>query len=142
MKPFVDPALRPIKPPSNDDPSEPYLDESDIPADSFEASESHNHNSDTSVTVENNTRTQINSQGQPDAPDQRKDDNQFVIDNQTIFAAEKILKRRKRKDRVQYKVKWLNYPISQSTWEPEENILDSRLIQSFKRRDERGANRR
>ena len=59
MKPFVDPALRQIEPPSNDDPSEPYLDESDNPADSFESSESHNHNSDTGVTVENNTRAQI-----------------------------------------------------------------------------------
>ena len=45
MKPFVDTALRPIEPPSNDDPSEPYLDESDNPADSFELSESNNHNS-------------------------------------------------------------------------------------------------
>ena len=36
MKFFVDPALRPIEPPSNDQPSEPYLDESDIQADSFE----------------------------------------------------------------------------------------------------------
>ena len=35
MKPFVDPALRPIEPPIDDDPSEPYLDESDS-ADSFE----------------------------------------------------------------------------------------------------------
>ena len=78
MKPIVDPALRPIKPPSNDDPSEPYLDESDIPADSLKFSESHDHKSDTSVTIENNTRTQINSQGQPDAPDQRKDDDQFL----------------------------------------------------------------
>ena len=40
MKPFVDPALRPIEPPIDDDPSEPYLDESDIPADSFEVSKS------------------------------------------------------------------------------------------------------
>ena len=141
MKPFVDSALRPIEPPSNDDPSEPYLDESDIPADSFEPSESDNHNSDTSVTVENNTRTQINLQGQPDAPDQRKDDNQFIIDYQTIFAAEKILKPRKRKVKIQYKVKWLNFPMSQSesmsqsTWEPEENILDRRLIESFEHRD-------
>ena len=114
---------------------------SDIPADSFELSESNNHNSDTSVTVENNTRAQINSQEQPDAPDQRKDDNQFVNDNQTTFAAEKILKRRKREAKVQYKVKWLNYPMSQLTWEPEENILDRRLIESFERRVERGANR-
>ena len=40
IKPFVDPALRPIEPPSDDDLSEPYLDESGIPADSFEPGES------------------------------------------------------------------------------------------------------
>ena len=52
MKPFVDPALRPIEPPIDDDPSEPYLDESDIPADSFEVSESSSHDNDTNVTAE------------------------------------------------------------------------------------------
>ena len=141
MKPFVDPASRPIETPSNDDPSEPYLDESDILADSFDPSESNNHSSDMSVTVENNTHTQMNLQGQSGASDQRNDDNQFTIDNQTIFAAEKIPKRRKRKGKIQYKVKWLNYPISHSTWEPEENILDRRLIENFERSDEWGANR-
>ena len=111
IKLFVDLAFRPIEPPSNDDPSDPYLDESDISVDSFEPSESNNHNSDTSVTVKNNTRTQINSQGKPDAPDHRNNDNQFAIDNHKIFAVDKILKRRKRKGKVQYKVKWLNYPL-------------------------------
>ena len=37
MKPFIDPSLRPIEPPLFDDPSEPYLDESDIPDDCFES---------------------------------------------------------------------------------------------------------
>ena len=59
MKPFVDHALRPIEPSSNDHPGEPYSDESDIPADSFEPSESNNHNSGTSVTIETDTRTQF-----------------------------------------------------------------------------------
>ena len=127
---------------SNHEPSEPYLDEADIFADSFEPSEWNNHNSDTSLTIQNKTRTQINSQGQPDGPNQWKDDNQLAIDNQIIFATAKILKRCRRKGKVQYKVKWLNYPISQSTWEPEENILDRRLIESFEHRDQQGANRR
>ena len=52
MKPFVDPALRPIEPPIDDDPSEPYLDEADIPADSFEVSESSSRDNDTNVTAE------------------------------------------------------------------------------------------
>ena len=57
---------------------------------------------------------QFNSQGQPDVPGQQQDDNQLAIDNQTVFAAEKIVKRRKRNGKVQYNVKWLNYPMSQS----------------------------
>lgn len=58
---------------------------------------------------------------------------QVTVDNQTIFNAEKILKRRKRKGKNQYLVKWLGYPKSQSTWEAEENILDKRLIENFKK---------
>jgi len=56
---------------------------------------------------------------------------QFTVDNQTIFRAERILKRRKRKGNKQYLVKWLGYPTSQSTREPEENVLDKRLIENF-----------
>ena len=85
MKPFVDSALRPMKPPSNDEPNEPYLDESDIPVDSFKLAESNIHNNGTSTAVKNNASLQFNSQGHPDAPDrQEDDDNQFAIDNQTI----------------------------------------------------------
>ena len=59
------------------------------------------------------------------------DDDQVVMDNLSIFAAERILKKRKRKGKMQYKVKWLGYPEDQSTWEPEENILDKRLFEHF-----------
>ena len=105
--------------------------------------ESNSHDNGTSTAVENNAILQFNSQGHLDVPDQQEDDdNQFAIDNQTVFAAERILKRRKKNGQVQYKVKWLNYPMSQSTWEPEENSLDRRLIEDFKRSSERGANRR
>ena len=97
MKPFVNRALRPIEPPIDDDPSEPYLDESNIPANSFETSESNSYNNGTSVTLENNTCSQFNSQGQPHVLDQQKDDNQFAIDNQTAFAAEKILSKEPQK---------------------------------------------
>ena len=36
MKPFFDSAQRPVDPPMNDDPAEPYLGDCDIPEDSFE----------------------------------------------------------------------------------------------------------
>ena len=132
MKPFVDPALRPIEPPIDDDPSEPYLDESDIPADSFEVSESSSRDNDTNVTAEKHDAcSPSHSQEAPESSNQQLDNVQVVIDNQSIFAAEKILKKRKRKGKMQYKVKWLGYPEDQSTWEPEENILDKRLIEHF-----------
>ncbi|XP_044163758.1 uncharacterized protein LOC122948058 [Acropora millepora] len=132
MKPFVDPALRPIEPPIDDDPSEPYLDESDIPADSFEVSESSSHDNDTNVTAEKHDAcSPSHSQEALESSNQQLDDDQVVIDNQSIFAAERILKKRKRKGKMQYRVKWLGYPEDQSTWEPEENILDKRLIEHF-----------
>ena len=139
MKPFVDPALRPIEPPIDDDPSEPYLDESDIPADSFEVSESSSHDHDANVTAENDhdERSPLHSQEAPDSSNQQVDDDQVVIDNQSIFAAERILKKRKRRGKMQYKVKWLGYPEDQSTWEPEDNILDKRLIEHFGRGQKR-----
>ena len=132
MKPFVDPALRPIEPPIDDDPSGPYLDESDIPADSFEVSESSSRDNDTNVTAEKHDAcSPSHSQEALESSNQQLDDDQVVIGNQSIFAANKILKKRKRKGKMQYKVKWLGYPEGQSGWEPEENILDKRLIEHF-----------
>uniref|UniRef100_A0A8D0D1N0 Chromobox homolog 8b n=1 Tax=Sander lucioperca TaxID=283035 RepID=A0A8D0D1N0_SANLU len=45
-----------------------------------------------------------------------------------VFAAESIIKRRIRKGRIEYLVKWKGWSPKYSTWEPEENILDSRLF--------------
>ena len=38
MKTYYDPASRPISQPEEDDPSEPYLDETELPDDSFDLS--------------------------------------------------------------------------------------------------------
>ena len=112
------------------DPSEPYLDESDIPADSFGVSESSSHDYDTNVTAERHYAcSPSHSQEALESSNQQLDNDQVVIDNQSIFAAERILEKRKRKGKMQYKVKWLGYPEDQSTWEPEENILDKSLIE-------------
>uniref|UniRef100_A0AAQ5XED5 Chromo domain-containing protein n=1 Tax=Amphiprion ocellaris TaxID=80972 RepID=A0AAQ5XED5_AMPOC len=48
-----------------------------------------------------------------------------------VFAAESIIKRRIRKGRIEYLVKWKGWSPKYSTWEPEENILDSRLFAAF-----------
>merc|ERR1711953_289622 len=48
-----------------------------------------------------------------------------------VFAVEAITKKRIKKSKVEYLVKWKGYSPRYSTWEPEENILDPRLIQQF-----------
>uniref|UniRef100_A0AAV2LN17 Chromo domain-containing protein n=1 Tax=Knipowitschia caucasica TaxID=637954 RepID=A0AAV2LN17_KNICA len=52
-----------------------------------------------------------------------------------IFAAEAILKRRIRKGRQEYLVKWKGWAMKHCTWEPEENILDDRLILGFEQKE-------
>ncbi|XP_041640202.1 chromobox protein homolog 8b [Cheilinus undulatus] len=52
-----------------------------------------------------------------------------------VFAAESIIKRRIRKGRIEYLVKWKGWSPKYSTWEPEENILDSRLFAAFEQRE-------
>ena len=51
-----------------------------------------------------------------------------------VFAAERITKKRLRQGNVEYLVKWKDWSPKYSTWEPESNILDERLIQQFNRR--------
>ncbi|KAJ8002081.1 hypothetical protein DPEC_G00176100 [Dallia pectoralis] len=52
-----------------------------------------------------------------------------------VFAAESIIKRRIRRGRLEYLVKWKGWSPKFSTWEPEENILDPRLFVAFAERE-------
>ena len=87
LKPYLDPALRPIE----DDARESYLDESNIPADFLEVSESISHDNDTNVTNENDKHSLLQLQEDHDISSQQVDHNQVTvaIDNQSIFAAKK-----------------------------------------------------
>lgn len=49
-----------------------------------------------------------------------------------VFAAEKILKKRHKKGRTEYLVKWQGYSAKYNTWEPSKNILDQRLLEIYK----------
>ncbi|KAM8824550.1 E3 SUMO-protein ligase CBX4-like [Synchiropus picturatus] len=52
-----------------------------------------------------------------------------------VFAVEGIEKKRIRKGRVEYLVKWRGWSPKYNTWEPEENILDPRLLLAFQHRE-------
>ncbi|XP_063057680.1 E3 SUMO-protein ligase CBX4-like [Engraulis encrasicolus] len=52
-----------------------------------------------------------------------------------VFAVESIEKRRIRKGRFEYLVKWRGWSPKYNTWEPEENILDPRLLVAFQNRE-------
>lgn len=62
----------------------------------------------------------------------------------SVFAAEKIMRKRVRRSKVEYFVKWKGWEMKDSTWEPEENILDPRLIDIFEKtqRNEQRTSRR
>lgn len=142
MKHYVDPDERPIDPPE-EEVNEPYLDHSDIPDDSF--TEDYDNN-------EQDNKSEESEQLVPDTHDENvgiataehnpikvvhlpdsasREHQTSLIDNTNVFAAEGILRKRTRKGKTQYLIKWANHPHSANTWEPEENILDDRLIQAF-----------
>ncbi|XP_019616734.1 PREDICTED: chromobox protein homolog 7-like [Branchiostoma belcheri] len=51
-----------------------------------------------------------------------------------VFAAECLVRKRIRKGKAEYLVKWKGWSPKYNTWEPEENILDPRLLAAFENR--------
>ncbi|XP_074552383.1 chromobox homolog 7a [Halichoeres trimaculatus] len=54
-----------------------------------------------------------------------------------VFAVESITKKRVRKGNVEYLLKWQGWSTKYSTWEPEDNILDPRLVLAFEENQEK-----
>ncbi|RXN32839.1 chromobox -like protein [Labeo rohita] len=54
-----------------------------------------------------------------------------------VFAVESITKKRIRKGNVEYLLKWQGWPPKYSTWEPEDNILDPRLVLAYEEKEEK-----
>ncbi|XP_056463979.1 chromobox homolog 7a [Gadus chalcogrammus] len=54
-----------------------------------------------------------------------------------VFAVESITKKRVRKGNVEYLLKWQGWPQKYSTWEPEDHILDPRLVLAYEEKEER-----
>lgn len=54
-----------------------------------------------------------------------------------VFAVESITKKRVRKGNVEYLLKWQGWSPKYSTWEPEDNILDPRLVRAYEEHQEK-----
>ena len=54
-----------------------------------------------------------------------------TTDMDNVFQAEEILNERKKRNKIEYFVKWKGYSSKLNTWEPKKNILDPVLIQEF-----------
>ncbi|XP_037032160.1 heterochromatin protein 1-like [Bradysia coprophila] len=52
------------------------------------------------------------------------------------YEVEKVLKKRTRKGKTEYLIKWLGYPSSSNSWEPSEN-LDAALLASIEEEAEK-----
>ena len=152
MKPFYDPADRPILPQIDDDPNEPNFLESNLPDVSFEQPSHPVAKAISPGSASDTSPNTITDDSSP--PDDNNEDNSETdnLDSEVVaprnhvavdsldlsqdsdaYAVEKIVKKRQRNGKVQYLVKWAGFPPSQSTWEPEEHILDARLLEEFHR---------
>ena len=117
MKVYVDPRDRPIDPP-DDNSDGPYLDLDQLPRDSIDEEEQSDFKTD-------------GQQLDGETPQENKLDSSHLIDNKTVFNAERLVATRIKNGEREYLVKWAGYPSADNTWEPEENIFDQRLIDAF-----------
>ena len=54
-------------------------------------------------------------------------------ENEEMFVVEKICATRIKNGRREYFLKWEDYPESESTWEPEENVVHLEILATFKK---------
>ncbi|ORX90859.1 chromo domain-like protein [Basidiobolus meristosporus CBS 931.73] len=52
-------------------------------------------------------------------------------EGEEVYVVEKVVKHRKRDGKVQYFLKWKGYPNSENTWEDEDNVFCTDLIEEY-----------
>ena len=67
------------------------------------------------------------------------DEENEVLDEDDVFIVEKILNKRTKGNKVYYRIKWKDYPSSENSWEPIENISPA-LVQDYEARRKPKAN--
>jgi len=55
----------------------------------------------------------------------------IIIENEEEYEVEKILDKRKHYGKIQYLIKWKGYPLSEASWEPENNLNCPELLKEF-----------
>ncbi|KAG4094185.1 chromo domain-like protein [Neocallimastix lanati (nom. inval.)] len=55
----------------------------------------------------------------------------IVINNEEEYEVEQILDKRTHYGKIQYLIKWKGYPLSEASWEPEENLICLKLLKKF-----------
>ena len=120
LKPYFDPKDRPIKAPQEDPPmaNEPYLRDDDLPADSFPLPESH-------------APATFPSCSHPTDAAATKVPTSTANNGNTIYDAERFVRRRVHRGKPEYLIKWRGYAKRYNTWEPPDHILDERLWDDY-----------
>lgn len=69
--------------------------------------------------------------------DEESDEVEYHKDGRKIYQIEKILQRRFIDGAYEYLIRWEGYGPKFDTWEPDENILDRRLVNAFNKAQDR-----
>ena len=69
----------------------------------------------------------------PKGRNKKRKQRDFEPEEET-YTVDKILKKRIVEGRTEYLLKWMNYPDSASTWEPQENLDCPELIADFEKK--------
>lgn len=65
--------------------------------------------------------------------DNKNDKKEEKEETEDVFEIDSIIDKRKKKNKVEYLVKWKGYKFSECTWEPKENILSKNMIKIFEK---------
>ena len=102
----------------------------DVEDDDNDNNDEQESSEDSGEESDDESESDSNSEDESDEVTEETMDEQ--VDQTDIYDAEYIVdKKVNKKGKILYLVKWKNWSSKANTWEPEENILDPRLLQNF-----------